>query len=441
MDEDLARILGNEDHQASFLRRVSNSVRHARSYSDRGTRLSREQKWPKSPLTATPDEAFRHDFSSPLSSSPESKEELTWLKNELRREKQRAVEREQRLQELEAALEAKSSIRQMNSELQEKRTTMADLDMQKEVVLRELERLTKHITAAKKSHEPLDLNGLSNTILREFAEDLQKLKSSFSPEIEELTQNRNDLRDEVADLTQAKDQRTLEFGQLSAKNAELAELNNHLVNQIHELYKPNAGPEMIRPAPNGLGIYTHPSNERSNRSIDGRELTPSITESSMTGSTVVHELDGDPPTYLAAPQVVNIRKAKVNKFNWKKGVTKGLKAFTSNDPSKVHREGQFSEGPPYLGSVQPAPEYPMGGQTRGQMQDPLRQGFGLFGNQKQKPLSKNASNNTVSVINADGSPGKHFSIILHQSTNHLQRCSDPTWSIVQNTSGSISLGL
>ncbi|MCJ1271283.1 Rho-type gtpase-activating protein [Lobaria immixta] len=423
MDEDLARILGNEAHEASFLRRVSNSVRHARSHSDRGTRLSREQKWPRSPLTTTTDEALRHDFSSPISSSPESKEELTWLKNELRRERQKTVEREQRLQELEATLEGKSSIRQMNSELREKRTTMADLDTQKEVVLRELDRLTKHIAAAKKSHEPLDLNGLSNTVLREFAEDLQKLKNSFSPEIEELTQSRNELRDEVAELTQQRDQRVQEFGQLSARNAELAELNNQLVNQIQELVKANASStlDVVRPAPNGLGIYTHPSNERSHRSIDGRELTPSITESSMTGSTVVHELDGDPPTYLAAPQVVNIRKAKVNKFNWKrggqnvaKGVTKGLKAFTSNDPSKVQahregqsREGQFPESQPY-GSVQPGPEYPLGGQTRGQMQDPLRQGFGLFGNQKQKPTSKNASNNTVSVINADGSPGKAY---------------------------------
>lgn len=416
MDADLARILGNEDHETSFLRRVSNSVRHARSYSDRGTRLSREQKWPKSPLTTTPDEAFRHEFSTPLSSSPESKEELAWLKNELRRERQKTVEREQRLQEFEAALEAKRTIRQMNSELQEKRITVADLDTQKEVVLRELERLTKHIATAKKSHEPLDLNGLTSTVILEFASDLHNLKSQFSPEIEELTQNRNQLRDEVAKLTQAKEQGAQEFMQLSARNAELAERNNLLVNQIQELYKAtNVGPASdVRPAPNGLGIYNRPSNERSNRSIDGRDLTPSITESTVTGSTVVHELDGDPPTYLTAPQVVNIRKAKVNKFNWKrggqnvaKGVTKGLKAFTSNEPSKMHREGQLAEGQPY-GSVPPAPEYPVGSQPRGPMQDPLRQGFGLFGNPKQKPTSKNASNNTVSVINADGSPGKAY---------------------------------
>lgn len=416
MDEELARILGNENHpdHASFLRRVSNSVRHTRSYSDRGTRLSREQKWPKSPLQAAPTDAFG-DMSSPPPSSPESKEELTWLKNELHREKQRTVEREQRLAELEAALEAKSSIRQMNTELREKRSTIVDLDTQKEIVVRELELLTEHIAAAKKSEEPLDLAGMSNLVLREFAESLQKLKDSFAPHIEELTQNRNELKEEVAELTQLRDKSAQEFEQLSQKNADLAKLNNQLVN---ELYKSVPASSLdARSSPNGLGIYTHPIKDRSNRSIDGREAQPSIAESSsMTGSTVVHELDGDSATYLAAPQVVNIRKAQPKKFNWKrggqhvaKGVTKGLKgAFTSNDPNKLHRDGPFSEGST-PSSVQPGQqEYSSGGgnQSKMQMHDPNRQGFGLFGNQKQKPLSKNASNSAVSMVNADGSPGK-----------------------------------
>lgn len=417
MDEDLARILGNEDHpdHATFLRRVSNSVRHTRSYSDRGTRLSREHKWPKSPLQAAASGAFGQELSSPAPSSPESKEAVTWLKNELRRERQKTVEKEQRLAELETALEAKSSIRQMNTELQEKRSTIVDLDTQKEIVVRELELLTEHIAAAKKSEEPLDLAGMSNLVLREFAESLQKLKDSFAPQIEDLTQQRNELMEEVADLTQMRDKSAQEFEQLSVKNAQLAELNNQLVPQIQELYKamPGSSMDATRPSPNGLGIYTHQVKDRSTRSIDGREPPHSIAESSMTGSTVVHELDGDSATYLSAPQVVNIRKAQPKKFNWKrggqtvaKGVTKGLKgAFTSNDPNKLHRDGSFGDGTTSA-STQPAQEYPTGSQSKMQMHDPARQGFGLFGNQKQKLPSKNASNSTVSMVNADGSPGK-----------------------------------
>ncbi len=415
MDEDLARILGNVDHpeHASFLRRVSNSVRHARSHSERGTRLSREHKWPKSPLTAAPGGGFGPEISSPVSSSPELKDELMWLKNELRRERQKTAEKDLRLQELEAELEAKSSIKKMNTELQEelreKRSTMVVLDTQKEIVVRELELLTDHIAAAKRSGEPLNLGGLSNVILREFAQSLQKLKQSFTPQIEDLTQTRNELIEKVAELTKQKDRTTQEFEQLSARNAQLAELNNQLVQQIQELYNVNTASSLdaVRPSPspNGLGIYTHQSQERSNRSIETRDLhiQPSLTESTLTGSTAVHELDDNSTAY---PQVVNMHKAQPRKF-WKmKNVTRGLRGtFTSNDPNKAHRDGQFPESQPY-GSGHLAQDYPNNSQQRTQMQDPLRQGFGLFGNPKQKPALKNVINGAISAVNPDGSPGK-----------------------------------
>lgn len=414
MDDDMARILGNEDHQdhASFLRRVSNSVRHARSYSDRGTRLSREPKWPKSPLIASP---IGPEISSPTSSSPEAREELLWFKNELRRERQKSVEKEQKLLELETALEAKSNIRQMNTELREKRSTMVVLDTQKEIVVRELEVLTEHIAAAKKSGEPLDISRMNNVVLREFAESLQKLKDSFAPPIEDLTQKKNELIEEVSNLTQLRDNRFQEFELLSSKNAELAELNNRLVHQIQELHKENATPSMetMRPS-NGLGIYAQPQKEKHPSSLDGREpRNPSIAESNMTGSTAVQDHDGDPATYLTAPQVVNLRKAQPKKF-WKKGVakdfTKGLKgAFTSNDQHKAQRDGQYPEGFPY-GSVQQGPEYSNGSLPRTQMHDPTRQAFGFFGNQKGKPPQpKNMTNGMVSAVNADGAPGRRLS--------------------------------
>lgn len=404
MDEDLARILGNVDHQdhASFLRRVSTSVRHARSYSDRGSRLSKEPKWPKSPLTAAPGGGFLPEISSPVPSSPETKDEVTYFKNELYKERQRTIEKEERLRELEKALEAKSNIRQINTELHEKRNTMVFLDTQKEMVIRELELLTEHIAEAKKNEEPLDLGALSNLVLREFAEALQKLKESFTPQIADLAQTRNELVEKVAELTKLRDKTTQVFEQLCARNAQLAELNNQLVSQIQELYKANAAPalEVARPSPNGLGIYTHQSQERSNRSIDSREL-----ESSMTGSTVVTELDDNANT--AYPQVVNIHKAHPKKFiNWGKKATRGFRGtFGSNDPNKTHRDGQPLDGQPY-GSGHTIQEYPNGTLQKSQTQDPTRQGFGLFGNQKQKPPHKNMTNGAVSAVNADGSPGK-----------------------------------
>ncbi|KAL8949777.1 MAG: hypothetical protein Q9222_004139 [Ikaeria aurantiellina] len=404
MDEDMARILGNEEQQnhESFLRRVSNSVRHARSYSDRGTRLSKEQKWPRSPLTAS--SGYGHEISSPTPSSPDTKEELVFFKNELRRERQKTFEKEQRLAELEAALKDKNSIKQMNSELREKRSTIVVLDTQKELVVRELEVLTEHIAESKKSREPLDLNKMSNSVLRDFAESLQKLKESFTSPIEDLTQKRNELIEEVSNLTQLKDRNFQEFEQLSSKNAELAELNNTLVHQIQELYKANASPslEVVRPPANGLGIYGH--SQKDIAPYD-KEMRPSIAESNATSATLVHEQDAEPAAYVSAPQVVNIRKGQPKKFNWKKGghnvakVTKGLKgAFSSSDGVKPQREGQFSEGSPYH-QIPQNPNQPTTEQPRGHYQDPSRQGFGFFSNQKGIRPTRTTPNGSVPAIN------------------------------------------
>ena len=432
-DEDMTHAMGTEGlpDQSGFLRRVSQSVRHARSYSDRGTRLSKEQpKWPKSPLVGSQSPGFVHDISSPTTSSPETREELTWFKTELRRERQKTMEKEQRLLDLEAALEAKTSIKQMNTELREKRSTMVVLDTQKEIVIRELEVLTEHIASAKKNGEPLDIGKLSNAVLREFAESLQKLKDSFAPQIEDLTQRRNEILEEVSNLTQLKDKNFQEFEQLSLKNAQLAELNNQLVHQIQELYKASAAPalDIVRPPPNGLGIYAHQQKERSNMSIESREPRPSLADSNLTGSTAAQEHEVEPATYLTAPQVVNIRKAQPKKFNWKKGghnvakgVTKGLKGAFSSDGSRSQREGHYPEGMPY-GAMQQH-EYPSGNLTRNQYQDPSRQGFvGFFGNPKTRPQQwKNSPNGSMPAINAEGVPGKFQMFYLdHRNmlTNH-----------------------
>ena len=416
MDDDMAHAANNDTQQdqPGFLRRVSHSVRHARSYSDRGIRLSREQKWPKSPLVGSSSPGLGNEVSSPTVSSPENKEELRWYKNERRRDKQKMTEMEQKIVELEAAVEAKTSIKQMNTELREKRSTMVVLDTQKEIVVRELEVLTEHIAAAKRSGDPLDVGKLSNAVLREFAESLQKLKDSFAPQIEELTQQRNDLTEEILNLTQLKENSFQEFENLSLKNAQLADLNNQLVHQVQELRKANTGPalDIVQPSANGLGIYTHSQSSRSTSGMDVRDSRPSFTESTMTGSTAVQENEVEPATYLTAPQVVNIRKAQPKKFNWKKGghnvakgVTKGLKGAFSSDGNRSQREGQYPEGMPY-GAMQQQ-EYPSTSLSRNQSHDPARPGLvGFFGNQRGKQQSwKNSPNGSMPAVNHEGGPG------------------------------------
>jgi hypothetical protein len=397
MDEDMARILGEDGPQDSFLKRVSNSVRHGRSFSDKGGRLSRENRWPRSP--ANVGIMPMHDPSSPSTGSPENRDDLSWFKNELRREKLRASERDRKIADLEAALESSATIKQVNSELREKRSTMVVLDTQKEIVVRELELLTEHIAAAKKSGEPLDLGKMKNTVLKEFAESLQNLKDSFAPQIEESIQRKNDLVDEISKLTQAKEKSFQEFEQLSSKNAQLAELNNQLVHQIQSLYKTSASQnnDQARP-PNGLGIYAH-HKDKSQISIDSRTMTSEM--SLPSSSTTLQADDGEQATatIVQGPHVVNIRKGgQPKKFNWKgkssnvaKGVTKGLKGAFSSTQQSYTRELQFAETTPY-GSTPPGQEYSSLPRNN---QEPIKQGFGFFGNQKPvgKPngLSKNES--------------------------------------------------
>ncbi|KKZ65298.1 hypothetical protein EMCG_08814 [[Emmonsia] crescens] len=406
LDEDMARILGGDDiqNQESFLKRVSNSVRHGRSFSDKGARLSKEHKWPKSPSTAS---NFANDMSSPNASSPENRDQLSWYKNELQRERQKIIEKDQKILQLEASLNASANIKQVNAELREKRSTMVFLDAQKEIVLRELEALTERIAAEKQSGAPVDLRKLSNAALRDFAQSVQRLKDSFAPQIEELIQKRNDILEELSNLGRMKDKSFQEFEQLSLKNSQLAELNNELVHQIQGIYKANMNSigESGRKIPNGLGIYSH-QKDTSVASLDGRD--PRVSNDLHMSTSNTHSEEADQATLLQGPQVVSIRKGQVRKFNWKKGgqhvakgVTKGLKgAFNYAEGKYQQRDGQFAESATY------GPVSSQGGgdgPSRAQMQDSSRQGFGFFGNQKARPGMWKAPSNdsTLALVEAN----------------------------------------
>jgi len=385
-----------DQDQASFLRRVSNSVRHARSYSDRGTRLSREQKWPKSPLLNGGSASGKL---TPTKSSPEVREDVVHYLREIRKLRQDNRNQGEEIAELKLALDGKANIHQLNSELRKKRSTMVVLDTQKDLVIRELEVMTDHTAKAKKAidrGEPLNVEGLTSVILKDFADTLQRLKDNFTPQIEELRERKLKFSEELTELTQKRDKAMHEFEQLSAKNSELAELNNQLVHQIQgmQAYVPqprNQSLEGQNSTPQGLGIYTQHSKDKSSISMESREYG----STSVTGSTLNLDPDNEPATTLSVPQVVNIRKGQPKKFNWKKGqsvakgVTKGLKgAFTvtapnnSNEFIRTQREGSITEGMPYGAMPQnqdPSTILP----TQPTKLDASRQGgFGFFGNTK-----------------------------------------------------------
>jgi hypothetical protein len=364
MDEDFARLLSNQENQekeGSVLRRVSNAMsKHGRSFSDRGSVTGRgHKKWPTNGSI---------DISSPTIASPDSKEETVNLRNELRRAQQKIAELEAEKNGLQETVHNAVDIKQANTMLREKRNTMAVLDTQREMVIRELEIMTEHLKQAKENtNAAIDLNVLKSDILKDFANSLQKLKDQLAGQIEDLIAKRTELTDEISNLIQMKDKGFQEYESLSAQNTKLSNMNRDLIESIQKTLKDNKqhhGGQSIdfgRAGANGLGIYnTHHKGGKADISIDVPLLSHEHPYSS------IHDPESE--ATVAQPKVVNISKTgKANKFNWKKGgqvITKNVtKGFKNTFGSDQRREDEYSQksigtiGTPYGSVVHSQPDF------------------------------------------------------------------------------------
>ncbi|KAL5117837.1 hypothetical protein ACEQ8H_004311 [Pleosporales sp. CAS-2024a] len=355
MDEDFARLLGSQaekdERDGGVFRRVSNAVsKHGRSFSDRGSINSRgHKKWPTNGSI---------EISSPTVASPDTKEEGVNLRNELRRAQQRIAELEAEKVALQESINSAADIRQANTVLREKRNTMAVLDTQREVVIRELEIMTENLKRAKDSNGSMDLNQLKSDILKEFGNSLHKLKDQLSGQIEDLISKRAELTDEISNLIQMKDKGFQEYESLTAANVKLNSMNRELVDNIKKALQNNKqNAASLDATANGLGIYTtHHKSGKSDISIDVHGLPHE--------QSFAHLHDTDEQATLAQPQVVNIRKTgKATKFStWKKGsqaitknVTKGFKGAFGSDQKQEECNNIKVIGTPY-GSVHTQPD-------------------------------------------------------------------------------------
>ncbi|KAL6881250.1 RhoGAP domain-containing protein [Trichoderma novae-zelandiae] len=397
MDEDMVRILGADEGSSSILRRVSNAVRHGRTSSvessqnlaaSRGahTRSISETthgaispRWPK-----TQDEANgqAQDVGSPASLHPP--DSATLLKQQLRSS-------EQRVAELERQFGAEKDLLSINQKLIEKRKTVSVLDTQTEIMIRQLEVLAGYVERAKETQAPIDVKELEESAIKEFVEKLEKVKQSFTEELERLHEERDQLVEEKNQAATDRDRALMEFEQLSSKNAQLADMNNDLTHQIQERFKSQISTDGKS---HGLGIY---KGGASSINLD----TASVT----TGTTLVP--DEDPTIVEHGPTVVHVRKGQVKKFNWKKGsktmaqnITKGVgRAVVAfqNDRERMQQQGMVpgsdNIGIPYNMTVaqNDAPNAAASNHPAGRQH---QQQFGFFG-------KKNASAKTGLVAPAN----------------------------------------
>jgi len=407
MDEDFARLLSNQEGQekeGGVLRKVSNAVKgHGRSFSDRGSIASRgHKKWPTNGSV---------DISSPTIASPNSQEESINLRNELRRAQQRIAELEAEKNGLQETVHSAADIKQANTMLREKRNTMAVLDTQREMVIRELEIMTEHLKRAKESSGSMDINQLKSDILKDFANSLQKLKDQLGGQIEDLISKRTALTDEISNLIQMKDKGFQEYESLSAQNKKLSDMNHNLIESIQSTLKSNKqhnGSQSIdasRSPANGLGIYsTNSKGGKSDLSIDTREM---LHEPSFPN---LHEADTE--ATLAQPQVVNIRKTGKAKFsNWKKGgqaitknVTKGFKgAFGPTEPKQEEYNIKVI-GTPY-GSTHSQPDFTSMTSTLKSKEEATPRGWfgGKTAGNRPQLKSMHHNNSSTNLVGENGS--------------------------------------
>lgn len=434
MDEDFARILGEqEDQSQSLFRRVSNAVRHGKNASEiisssrpghgrsasetTTTRTTNSPRWPKSSKIEQPG-ALNETKSSVI---PSLSDETAFLRRQLRGSEQRVVE-------LEYQFFTEKDLKNLVQRVEEKRKTVSVLDSQSEIMMQQIEILSRFLDRAKNLEPGQDLKALENSAIKDFAMRLEEIKQNATESIELLYEERNDLLEEKIQIMADRDRALIEFEQLSSKNAQLADLNNDLTHQIQERFKSHSSSiDSSRQQFNGLGIYTHPSKNKSSVSmnLDDISLRPSTSTTLFsTASTFpqANEQDSniDPLAVLSAPHVVNIRKGQATKktFNWKrgrqtvaKGVSKGIKgAFSSaqqqqqqqtplQEPLKWPNQNTDGIGLPY-NSTFPGTDTSPSGQTvttnrNASIDQKNPSGFGLF--KKSSTVPKLSSNgNSIS---------------------------------------------
>ncbi|KAI1410831.1 RhoGAP-domain-containing protein [Hypoxylon sp. FL1857] len=431
MDEDMARILGTDEGSSSILRRVSNAVRHGRTNSTESsnnlprvghtrsasetTRTTTSPRWPKTPIAEDTVNGNAHDITSPLSINPQDDPIL--LKHRLRNS-------EQRVAELERQFSNEKDLKNLNQKLEEKRKTVSVLDTQTEIMIRQLEVLAGYVERAKETKRPIDPRELEESALKDFVQKLEKLKQSMSASLEQLHTERDELVEEKNRAIAERDRARVEFEQLVSKNAQLADLNNDLTNQIQERFKNHSDPKS---PPNGLGIYSQHKGT-SNNSV-------SLDSSSIQAGGSVLAVDQEEPILEAGPTVVKIGKGQVKKFNWKKGskamaqnIAKGVNrtVVAFQQPERERHVGMAGEniGLPYNMTVQqveaPAPHTPMNvnGQNR-QPPDGGRQGF--FGFKKAQTMPKSATSASIPAPAAAEAPSVLFGSELAERADFERR--------------------
>ncbi|KAF2861610.1 RhoGAP-domain-containing protein [Piedraia hortae CBS 480.64] len=288
MEREMQRFMHSErqvEAGSSMLRRMSNAVKHGRSFSDRDITQSPSRTLEiSSPLT----------MGSPTISSPN--DPLAQLRAQNMRQQKQIAEQQASMDALREQINSSAQMRAAVTELNEKRNTITTLDAQREIVLAELNSIMSHLQTTKDGSDAPET--LASRVSHDLQQTVKTLTSQLQGEIEQLMHRRNELSEEITALIPLKERALHELEELRSRNTQLQDMNNQLLQNIQDAHKGGSG----------LGI-----------SMD----------------SAIPEAQTDRVTVVNAPQVVNIRKEQPKKFNWRRGgekvaknISKGVRAAT-----------------------------------------------------------------------------------------------------------------
>lgn len=430
--EDNMRNDSGGDNGSSMLRRVSNAMRHGRSYSERTIDKPHHRK---TSSVGQLDISGPINISSPV--SPYMREDGNVLRNQLHIAQLRISELESEKARLEEKAGSAAYMSNFTSELRERRSTMAYLDTQRELAVRELETMTEHLVRARDTNQPFDIATLKNDILHDLSVSLQRLKDQLAPQIEDMVHRRNELTDDITNLIKVKDKGLQEFESLSIKNAQLNNLNVQLEQSLQDSSRrglPSGHNAMIS---NGLGI--HHVGHRPQDSQGPMDIRPTLRSRGSNDSPASHMSHDTPEvgeaTVVSGPQMVNIRKGQQKRFNWKKGgrdvaknMTKGIKgAFARDEGNGLMYSQPYPGGP----AASDSSSFKSSQLSEASGKNPA-QGLAFFQKNGLKgppgAMVKNTSMSNLVVFEPSGrwlSPK-----VVTANTKSLQFYSDPSWSLV-----------
>lgn len=223
------------------------------------------------------------------------------------------LEAQKRIAELEQKLREKNEkpkpdVQKLETNINEKRKTIAGLEAKGEVAKKEL-RMLEEARTRKAS-----LKDSSSDLVAEFTSEVSRIKVTLEKDIEDLMAKRNQLLDDIYELGLRRDDMITETSLLKMKHTQLSHLHNELKRQIGDKY-----------------------DEYSKHSGDYENMAVLLGQSDSQ--------QGDEPMVTVLDTTGDKKDPKSARRFWKRPIAKGVKGFNkvfTQDSHGAYADGEVS---------------------------------------------------------------------------------------------------